>query len=306
MEPIVFNRLENAQNVSKIARIFSDGKPNYVMKPNPLMVILVGSPGVGKTTKAKEFLKQILQVDYDNFYNISLDSIVERVKPYRTTTKALYNTLKAKRGNSNLTNENFATLSEAYLPTIMAKTSNFKLPQTQNRITRKIQNLEPVAPPRGPAGALTSLLDMRKEGLKYGVANGLNILYDTTFRPGTNIIKRDIMPILETNKEVKYKIVVILVKADAAVVKNRIARRHKAMLEENDPYLRAVAPTLVSEFIRQNKVGFDETRDYFESAAYQRNTADTVYNKKDFSFIEIDNPVKGLNNNNGSRNFRYF
>lgn len=306
MEPVIFNRLENAQNVSKIARIFSGGKPNYVMKPNPLMVILVGSPGVGKTTKAKEFLKQILQVDYDNFYNISLDSIVERVKPYRTTTKALYNTLKAKRGNSPLTNQNFATLSEAYLPTIMAKTSNFKLPQTQNRITRKIQNQEPPAAVRGPAGALTSLLDMRKEGLKYGVANGLNILYDTTFRPGTNIVKRDIMPILETNKEVKYKIVVILVKADAAVVKNRIARRHAAMLEENDPYLRAVAPTLVGEFIRQNKVGFDETRDYFESAAYQRNTAGTVYNKKDFSFIEIDNPVRGLNNNNGSRNFRYF
>jgi len=306
MEPIVFNRLENAQNVSKIARIFSGGKPNYVMKPNPLMVILVGSPGVGKTTKAKEFLKQILQVDYDNFYNISLDSIVERVKPYRVATKALHNTIKARKGNSPLTNENFAVLSEAYLPTIMAKNSNFKLAQTQNRITRKIQGEAAAPPARGPAGALKSLNDMRKEGLIYGVANGLNILYDTTLTRSKDKVKMDIMPILETNREVKYKVVVILVKAEEAVVKNRLAKRHAAMLEEEDPYIRAVSPRLVRGFIEDNKIGFDKAREYFESAAYERNTAGSFYTKNDFTFVEINNPPRGLNNNNGSRNFRYF
>lgn len=304
MEPIIFNRLENVQNTETVARVFSNGKPPYELKPQPYMVILVGSPGVGKTTKAKEFLKRMLQVDYDKFYNISLDSLVERVKPYRVATKALHNTLKRRKGNTPLNNSNYSILSEPYLATIMSKNSNFKIPSTMARITRKIEGAENVREPRGPAGALKSLNDLRKEGLIYGVNNGLNILYDTTLAKTRDKIKADIMPILEMNKDVKYKIVVILVSASENAIKGRLAKRHKEMLEEADPYIRAVPPKMVARFIEDNKVGFDRAREYFEAASYERNTPESFYTKNDFSFIEIDNPPLGNYKNNN--NFKYF
>jgi predicted AAA+ superfamily ATPase len=146
-KPVVFSTLENAQNVTKIAKIFSASKPTYQLKPKPYLIVLVGTPGVGKTTKAKEILKNQLGVNYEDFYNISLDSLVEKVKPYRAVTKKLYNTLKAKRkelGSNELTNKNYALLSEVYLPTIMSKKSNFTLGDTElaklNRISKLNQN----------------------------------------------------------------------------------------------------------------------------------------------------------------------
>jgi hypothetical protein len=57
--------------------------------------------------------------------------------------------------------------------------------------------------------------------------NGLNIIYDTTLTKSKDKIKLDIMPILEMNKEVKYKIIVILVTAEVKNIENYIKGRHK-------------------------------------------------------------------------------
>ncbi len=341
MEPIVFNTLENAQDVSKVARIFGKDRPTYQLKPNPFLVVLVGSPGVGKTTKAKEFLKKELGVDYNDFYNIALDSLVERVKPYRTATKHLYNTIKAKRGDQPLRGENFAALSEVYLPTIMSSQANFKLPYTITRLTDKIEGKkveakpkaavaakakpkenEPAAPegekpapkPKANgarttkkkmcdgedgAGALMCLNRLRREGLVYAVANGLNILYDTTLTGGNDKIKNDIMPVLELNKDVKYKIVVILVKAPGEIIRKRLDKRHREMLEEENSYIRSVSPHLIEMFVKDNRKGFDNARHYFLNGSYESEVEDTVYSAKDFSFKEIYNPdlIKSIKRN---------
>jgi dephospho-CoA kinase len=330
MEPIVFNTLENAQDVAKVARIFGKDRPAYQLKPNPFLVVLVGSPGVGKTTKAREFLKKELGVDYNDFYNIALDSLVERVRPYRAATKHLYNTIKAKRSGAPLRNENFAALSEVYLPTIMSSQANFKLPYTIARLTDKIEGKKAEAkskPPPKPkavngepkpkaangaratkkkmcdgedgAGALMCLNRLRREGLVYAVANGLNILYDTTLTAGNDKIKNDIMPILELNKDVKYKIVVILVKAPGEIIRKRLDKRHREMLEEENPYIRAVSPHLIKMFVEDNRKGFDNARHYFLKGSYESEVDDTVYSARDFSFKEIYNPdaVKSIKKN---------
>jgi dephospho-CoA kinase len=327
MESIVFNTLENAQDVAKVARIFGKDRPTYQLKPNPFMVVLVGSPGVGKTTKAKEFLKKELGVDYNDFYNIALDSLVERVKPYRAATKHLYNTIKAKRGEGPLRNENFAALSEAYLPTIMSSQSNFKLPYTVTRLTNKFEGKKPEAKPKAAAprpkpkanasvaattvkkkklcdgedgeGALMCLNRLRREGLVYAVANGLNILYDTTLTGSSDKIKNDIMPVLELNKDVKYKIIVILVKAPGEIIKKRLDKRHREMLAEENPYIRAVSPHLIKMFVEDNRKGFDIAKHYFSRGSYEAEVEDTLYSAKDFSFKEIYNPdaVKSIKRN---------
>jgi GTPase SAR1 family protein len=321
--PVIFKTLENAQNIEAIAKVFANGKSNVKLKPNPYCVIVVGAPGVGKTTKTREIIKKELGLDYNDFYNISLDSLVERIKPYRNVTKRLHNTLKAKKaalGAPDLNNSDFGLLSEVYLPTIMSNKSNFTLGQTESAKMEKIAALgnadalealkkRKSAPKNGPTG-LKHLNDLRREGLIYGAMNGLNIIYDTTLTKTKDKIKMDIMPILEMNKSVKYKIVVILVTASATNIQNRIKGRHTKMLAENDPYIRAINPRLTKMFIEDNKKGFDIAKSYFSSKLYPTNTPSTFYTDDDFKFIEVENPPlrnnTRKNNNNSNNNFKYF
>lgn len=319
--PVYFESLDNAQNIKKISKIFANDKPNYKMRPNPNLVLVVGAPGVGKTTKSAEIIKKQLGLNYDDFYNISLDSLIERVEPYRKVTKRLYNTLKNKKAATEtpkLIGRNFALLSEVYLPTIMSNRPNFSLRATEEAKLAKIMALgneevsdalkKKKASPKAPKSGLKSLRDLRLEGLIYGVMNGLNIIYDTTLNSTTNIIKRDIMPALEMNKEVKYKITIILVTASMRNIENRIKGRHNKMLLETDPYIRAINPNLTFIFVKDNKEGFDIAKEYFNSDKYKTEVRSTFYEPDSFKFIEVENPPLRNNTrkNNNNSNFKYF
>jgi GTPase SAR1 family protein len=322
-EKIFFSKLENAQNVKKIAKIFAKDKPNYELKPNPHLVIVVGAPGVGKTTKTQQIIKKELGLNYDDFYNISLDSLVEKVKPYRNTTKRLYNTLKAKKvslGSPELNDTNFGILSNMYLPTIMSTQSNFSIEKSMAARMAKIEALgnetalealkKRKAATKETETELKHLNDLRREGLIYGVMNGLNIIYDTTLQKTKDIIKLNIMPVLEMNREVKYKITVILVTAEVKNIQNRIRGRHNKMLAENNPYIRAINPKLTEMFVKENKYGFDNSLKYFKSNDYQKENPLTYYKPIDFDFMEVENPpirnTTRKNNNNRNNNFKYF
>jgi hypothetical protein len=313
-EPVIFSKLENAQNIKKITKIFANNKPNYLLKPNPYFVVIVGSPGVGKTTKIKDILMEKMGLKYEDFYNISLDSLVEKVKPYRDITKRLHNTLKAKRielGESKLTNKNFALLSEVYLPTIMSKKTNFTLKNTEESKLKKIEligkNMKPLSMRKKSEhlSELKSLNELREDGLKYAVMNGLNIIYDTTLTKTKDKIKENIMPILELNRNIKYNIIVILITASIQNIQKRIEGRHNKMLTENNSYIRAISPQLIEMFIKDNKEGFDKASTYFKSNKYKINKSNTFYTKSDFTFIEIENPLYN-NKNNKNNNWKYF
>jgi len=319
MEPVIFKKLENAQNINKIVRVFSKDIPNYQLKPSPNLVVVVGAPGVGKTTKSSEIIKKELGLNYNDFYNISLDSLVERIEPYRNITKRLYNTLKNKKaalGSPELNQKNFGLLSEVYLPTIMSNKSNFSLGITETTKMTKIAALGNESAlnalkirrssPKEAASGMKHLNDMRKEGLIYGVMNGLNIIYDTTLTKSKDKIKLDIMPILEMNKEVKYKITVILVTAEVKNIQNRIRGRHNKMLAEANPYIRAINPNLTEMFVKDNKEGFKIAKDYFKSDTYKKNISSTFYDQTDFNFIEVENPPFRNNTRKNNNNFKYF
>lgn len=142
--------LNELQNVETIASILSKGR-NLLTDDQPTFVLLVGSPGVGKTTQIKKHIKHYTKKDYDDFYHVSLDSIIERIEPYREVTKQLYDTIAERREKNKseiplLINENYANLSNVYLPTVTSKKSNFGLTQkykvSLEKITKRLNDEE--------------------------------------------------------------------------------------------------------------------------------------------------------------------
>lgn len=296
---ISIRTLEEAQDVSIIHNIFSNGKA-LPSPERPTFVVLVGAPGVGKTTQVKKFLKKDGK-SYDSFYHVSLDSIVERVQPYRIATKLLYDEMKKKQ---ELTDEDYAILNEVYLATIMSTDNGFDLNYTVHRILNKIEKRDKRKKEAKPATNLQSLHEMRAEGLKEGINRGYNIIYDTTFSSKKNIMKDDIMPLLEASP-IQYHIHVMLVEADKEQIKKQLAKRHKNMIR--DQYIRAMPPKLTGKFIEENRKGFEIAETYFTSGKYQTNVKKTKYTPLQFVFQTVENrfnpPVSSMEINeieNGS------
>jgi len=268
--------LENAQNIGVITRIFAKRPISELKQKNPLCIVLVGSPGVGKTTQAKHYLMQ-KGLDYDKFYNISLDSIVERVKPYRNTTMRLYNRLKSK--------DDLSILDTVYLPTIMSHDRNYSLSKTEKSRINKI--VSGAGLKKKKKFTLKNLIELRRDGFIYGVKNGLNILYDTTLARNKDKIITEIMPVIEMSP-IKYKIKVILVVAPEDIIKNRLKTRKNKMLSEKEPYIRSINPKAVQKLILDNIIGYENSKKYFTSGRYEKDF-DTQYKADDFEFEIIDN-----------------
>lgn len=292
-----FNELKDV-TLGSVVKIFSKGKidiSELIPKDDkPVIIILAGSPGVGKTTTAKKLIPLILgdKYSYNNFYNISLDSLVERVKPYRKMTSNLYNEILSKKGRFN--NENTQLLSNAYLPLIMSTSQDFNLNKTRKKLSAKIHNITNIKINKSVRNkTVKSLNNMREEGFIFAANNGLNILYDTTLTPLKDKIKKDILRILQKSKY-KYKIITILIKADEETIKERIRGRHNAMLKENNPYIRSVSIPAVKNFIKDNEEAFNKSLKNYENNTYINSininkNINIHYNSKDFTFYRVHN-----------------
>jgi hypothetical protein len=309
-------KLENFINIEAVAEIFSKNKKIDDFKPengeNPILVVVVGAPGVGKTTQTRKFLAE-RGLEYNNFYNVSLDSLVENILPYRKATKNLYNKVKSKKiseksNNKALTinNKNSIStiLSNVYLRTIMTKKSNFELPSTISRIKNKVgiqNNTTTISP-----SIITteySLLEKLNEGLKYGIDNGLNIIYDTTIvqnNNNTNKIIDKVIPMLneaEKNK-IYYNVKVILIFATEEDIRKRIHGRQNEMLKENEPYIRAINPYMTTDYIYDNINAFIKTAEYFgQKPKIKKGQLDSLKVILDSSATKIKNKLSTQNTN---------
>lgn len=135
-----FERLENV-TPDRVHELFLRGhSPAYFKSDTPVFIFLIGAPGVGKTSQAERLLtKQV----YDHLYTISLDTIVEHIRPFRNTTLKLYNNLASTR---EVTNNNYAKMSALYLRAIETNDTTFELPE-QNRQQRIKLGLAPSLSP---------------------------------------------------------------------------------------------------------------------------------------------------------------
>lgn len=118
---INFNKPANI-TADKIHTLFMHGH-NITAVENPYLFILVGSPGVGKTYVAEKYLDTITGTEqtYDNCYHVSLDTIVERVKPFRNRTQKGINYIKDK--GKVMTNKLYGPFANLQ-PTVRASMEN--------------------------------------------------------------------------------------------------------------------------------------------------------------------------------------
>jgi hypothetical protein len=268
------------------------GADKIVPQEDPLFVFVIGSPGVGKTTQTRRYFGEL----YDSMYNISLDTIVENIKPYRNATiKAKNNVERIKKEKgfpSNLENENYADLSTMYLQVIRSEEPIYSSKAEYDRVIKKINKkytqkalnasnasiinaskAVKAKPRKTQGGSLLTILD---EAIVEGIKRSYHILYDTTFATDSkgNINKFDKVLEWIIQSKILYQIIILHITASPETIQRRLKGRHTQMAHEG--FLRAIHPKLIPKFVEENKKCYNILKD-----AYEGNPL--------FSFEEISN-----------------
>ena len=307
-DAIRFETQANAGIVEKVIRLYSHGKTEKDMTPTdgrPQLVIIGGSPGVGKTSQARTILQE-KGYEYDSFYHVSLDAIVERIEPYRALTKEVYERMTRK--NSRLTAKQIGILSGITTGVMMSKQPDFGLQAKASEVLKKVEGGSTLSrssripsqsqeyaekfneTPKSrstrkkatvqeskPAAPVMDVRTLRKRGLEYGIQHGFHILYDATF--SSNLLENDIMPLLNASPH-HYHITIILVKATTEQIEKQIEKRHASMIQQG--YLRAIPVSMIETFKRTNRKGYRTLQAYAK-------TLKGAYQPSDVEFMEKTN-----------------
>lgn len=146
-----------------VASLFMKGKSEaHYMNERPILAIIIGAPGVGKTSQAYQFLNHYLSrknvvkqagvhLTYDDFYNVSLDTLVHTVAPYRDATIQTHNDLRRREGTYSrdkkykqpLTDAQYAAFSDMYLQIVQSKRPDFSVAEQTAKLRTKL-NLKTV------------------------------------------------------------------------------------------------------------------------------------------------------------------
>jgi hypothetical protein len=279
------------------------GADKIVPQEDPLFVFVIGSPGVGKTTQTRRYFGKL----YDSMYNISLDTIVEHIEPYRKATINAYHNvkrIKTEKGfPSNLENENYADLSSMYLQVIKSDQPIYSSKAEYERVIKKINkkytqkalnasnasntiNVSNVSKAKSTKAKASkaksvktqggSLLTIMDKAIIEGIKRSYNILYDTTFAADSKGDIKKFDKVLEwiIQSKILYQIVILHITASPETIQRRLKGRHAQMVQEG--FLRAIHPKLIPRFVEENKKCYNALKD-----AYEGNPL--------FSFEEISN-----------------
>ena len=301
-----YTSLTNAQNIGRAVSIYSHGA-DLPVPDEPTLVILVGSPAVGKTTQARRILAEH-GMNYDDFYNVSLDSLAEVTQPYRNATRAFYEEYTARKPNARVTgpvppteihpiHENMGKFSGFYTTVTQSQRNNFGMTESLRGAVKRLNNpaYKPGAANKRKANtefpinkAKLTLIDVREEAFKVGLKAGYDIIYDTTFKSDTSKF-REIMNTVQQNASKKYKIMVIHVTAPQGDVEARMRGRQEGMIMDPEKAIRGISWKVTWMFMKDNKAGFDLVKKYIESG--QVATDFEGFSPEDFTVLEVANPT---------------
>lgn len=256
----------------EVERLFMHGQSHAELTSDtPVLVVLIGSPGVGKTTKAKEIIESMIKHPYDTMYHVSLDDIVERIDPYCTLSMDGYKQIVDMVGGPEIPDEMYGPLANLYSTVIKQKNLNFGLSNAAPRMYKKLHNIKhkraTVKQPskrHSQISAFVSIKTRFDDALQSGLDNSYHVVYDTTFSDNTNKMD-DIMDrvhVAEKKHNHTYKVYVIHVIASEEVIRAQLTRRHKAMIEKK--CLRAIRPGLIGKYREQNAIGYNLSCDKYK------------------------------------------
>ncbi len=301
-----YESLTNAQNIGRAVAIYS-GNKELPVPESPTLVILVGSPAVGKTTQARRILAE-QGMDYENFYNVSLDSLAEVVKPYRNATRRFYNAIKERRPNLegpfpantiHPIHEYMPKFSGFYMTTIQSQRNNFGMTESSATALKKLNNpaYKPSAANKRKANSVypinntkLSLTGVREEAFKVGLQSGYDIIYDTTLSNTKDKIL-EILKTVEENAPTKYKILVVHVTAPQPDIEARMRGRQEGMIADPEKPIRGIPYTQAWMFIKENKEAFQKASKFYSSGQFMTALPGTSYTPADFTFLEVNNPT---------------
>jgi GTPase SAR1 family protein len=202
----------------------------------PLFILLVGCPGVGKTSSAQTIIQSKLDMHYREFYHVSLDTLLERVEPYKRHTR---NKMEEKEDDPNSKLDALFGISSRFF---QSKRNTFKSSKNTYNNHENDQSYQ-------------SLLDLTDEGLVYGIQKGFNIIYDTTLSKKGDKIK-NMIELIQVLSPKPYHVVILYVTAEEEQIKKQLNQRHQAMQNQNKA-IRAVPPSKVKHFIRDHDEGME-------------------------------------------------
>ena len=241
---IVFAHLGDL-SIDQGEMIFTKGKgfAGLPTPEQPTFVLLIGTPGSGKST-ALARLPALVGLDPKDAVQISLDSLIESLEPFRAKTTSIARAMLEERG---LTLRN--NLPENVVSNIAGKTSGPYLSYMKNK-----KNNRP-----GKAGQTLpiSLNDMRFILLEKALAEGKNIIYERTISDvKKDILKEEVFSRIRASGR-PYKIFVVYTKIDDAdVLRERLRRRPLGMMSRNPPFFRGVPSSLAEKFITNHEEYF--------------------------------------------------
>lgn len=304
-----YKSLTNAQNIGHAVAIYS-GKKELPVPESPTLVILVGSPAVGKSTQARRILAE-QGMSYDNFYNVSLDSLAEVVGPYRNATRKLYDTLVVRKPHAQVTgpvlptnvhpiHENMGKFSGFYTTVTQSQRNNFGMTESLRGAIKKLNDsaYKPSAANKRASNAKfpinkskLSLMDIREEAFKVGLKQGYDIIYDTTLKSDNKKLIQTLATV-EANASKKYKIMVILVTAPQKDIESRMRGRQEAMILDPEKAIRGIPFGMTWMFMKENKEGFEKAQQYVISGEISGDFPG--FSPEDFTFLQVDNPTISL------------
>ena len=285
------NLFTKSSNITldRVMHLFGD---KIESQKNPLFVFVIGSPGVGKTTQTRRYIDaKYGEGFYDNMYNVSLDTLVEHIEPYRNMTLHAYKN-KVAHKKTNLNENNYAHFSTIYLPIIQSEDSNFsianqniKLRTRLGLITHMSQNKPSNSKKRKHNAVETNtkkaksvksaksvqsvqsvkksetLLTILDKAIQEGINRSYNIIYDTTLNGKLDKFDK-IKQMIDASK-IPYDVLVLHITANIKTIQSRLKKRHSEMVKEG--FLRAINPKIIDKFITQNKTSYEAAKEKYGS-----------------------------------------
>jgi hypothetical protein len=211
--------------------------------PRPIFVLLIGTPGSGKST-ALARMGELVGLDPNTAVQISLDSLIESLEPFRAKTSEVATEMLSESGLELRNN-----LPEEVVGEIAGKTSgpylSFMRSKKNNRPGKTGKPLE------------MSLNEMRYYLLEKALAEGKNIIYERTISDASkDSLKEEVFARIAASEK-PYKIFVVYTKIDdEEVLRDRLRRRPIGMMRRNPPFFRGVPSVMARKFIANHEEYF--------------------------------------------------